>query len=74
MRKAQKVQIEGFVRLLEEAHAEIKKGLKKRAFENVLLLLEKCQQETIQLGKLIEDSEGEGLKTVADLEEYCELL
>lgn len=74
MRRAQKVQIEGFVKLLGEAHSEMKKGLKKRVFENVLPLLEKCQQETIQLGKLIEDTEGEGHKTVAVLEEYCELL
>lgn len=74
MRKAQKRQIEAFVKLLGEAHNEIKKYLNKGAGNEAAILLENCQQETIRLGKLIEDIEDEGFETVSILEDYCELL
>lgn len=37
-------------------------------------LLEDMQNSAIAIGKIIEQEEGYGTKTVAMLEEYCELL
>lgn len=74
MRKAEKRQIRDFVKLLGDAHIEIRKCLEKHAIGEALRLLEQCQQETIRLGTLIEELEGRNIATVCILEEYCELL
>lgn len=44
--------------------------------ENHLLMeaLIECQQKAIQIGEMIENSEGEGTKSVGLLEEYCEMI
>lgn len=36
--------------------------------------LANCQDTAIQIGGIIEDSEGEGFVTIGFLEEYCEAL
>lgn len=71
MRKAQKEQAKDFVRLLEQVHDEIKNAAGK---ENAaaLELLEQCQEGAIELGNLIEKTEGEGFVTISLLEDYCE--
>lgn len=43
-------------------------------FEQVLSLLENCQESAIALGTKIEAVKGEGHATVAVLEKYCEVL
>jgi len=74
MRKQQKKQVEDFVKLLGEAHSEIRNYLQNQNVLEALKLLEECQQETIRLGTWIEEAEGKDFATVHVLEEYCELL
>jgi hypothetical protein len=74
MRKVQKEQADGFVKLLEEAHEEIIKSIINDETEIALDILEQCHEGAIQLGTLIEKSEGEGFVTIGILEEYCELI
>lgn len=74
MRKAQKEQAESFIRLLGQAHDEIRKAIEKGQTETALEILEQCQDGAIQLGSLIEATEGNGFITVSYLESYCELV
>lgn len=59
---------------LYDAHKEIKKLIDKRDHENVEIILGDCQETAVQIGTVIEQSEGEGFVTVKHLEEYCEAL
>lgn len=72
MRKAQKDQAKGFLRILDQVHDEILKYMRKNMLPEIMELLGQCQEGAIQLGSLIEDTEGEGFVTVEILEEYCE--
>ena len=74
MRKAQKEQAVGFVKLLEEAHDEIVKSLVNNQFEIALDILEQCHEGAIQLGTLIEKTESVDCVTIGILEEYCEVV
>lgn len=76
MRKAQKQKAEDFVKTLSQAHDELKKLMERNSTEAIniaLVILEDCQQGAIELGNMIEKSEGEGFETIRMLEEYCEL-
>ena len=72
MRKAQKEQVEELLKLLEQAHEEIKRNIEKRNFEPVLVTLADCQDCAVAMGNLIEESEGENFVTISFLEKYCE--
>lgn len=74
MRKLQKNQIISTIGLLEKAHDAIKKAMDAGNPDAALTLLEQCQDSAIQIGGMIEESEGEGFATVELLENYCELL
>lgn len=74
MRKAQKRQIEETIRLMEEAHDEMKRCIEKGTAVQAQELLADCQNAAIAIGTLIEDAEGEGHPAVTVLEEYCELV
>lgn len=74
MKKIQKEQADGFVKLLEEAHEEVIKSVVSGKIEVALDILEQCHEGAIQLGTLIENTEGEGFVTVGILEDYCELV
>ncbi len=74
MRKSQKKQIEKFVELLSQSHDEIRKFIESGNNPQAMLLLEQCQDGAIQMGSMIESTEGEGFITVKLLEAYCELL
>lgn len=74
MRKAQKRQAENFIKLLGQAHEEIKRFIEKREISAAMMLLSQCQEGAIGLGNLIEKTEGEGFLTVTFLEDYCELV
>ena len=52
MRKAQKEQAESFIRLLGQAHDEIKRAIDKGNDATALELLEQCQDGAIQWGNL----------------------
>lgn len=74
MRKAQKKQAEEFVELLGQVHNEIKKSISAGDVMIAQELLGQCQQGAIELGNLIEKTEGEGFVTVSYLEKYCEIV
>lgn len=73
MRKAQKKQAENFIQLLSQAHKEIKKSLETKKISEAMDLLAQCQEGVVELGNLIEQTEGENAKTIPVLESYCEL-
>ncbi len=72
MRKKQKEQVENFIGLLKQAHGQLKKIMEKQDFSAALELLEECQNGAIAMGNLIENTEGEGCRTISMLEDYCE--
>lgn len=74
MRKAQKKQAEDFLKVLYEAHGQIRTSIENKNFPAALGLLEDCQQGAISLGGMIEAAEGEGCAVIPILEKYCELV
>lgn len=74
MRKFQKQQILEIFRSLHSFHEECARRLSTGEYDIVLTALGDCQEAAIQIGNVIEQSEGEGTASVASLEEYCELL
>lgn len=74
MRREQKKQVQEFVELLGQAHEEIKKQIEKKNPAAAMDLLAQCQEGAIQMGSLIEATEGDGAPTIQLLESYCELV
>lgn len=74
MRKAQKKQAEDFVKILAEAHHELKRYIENKDYAATMELLGQCQEGAIGLGNFIEKIEGEGHPSVSLLEDYCELV
>ena len=74
MRKSQKNQILSVVGLLDKAHGAFRKAMETGSADGALSLMEQCQDSAIQIGGMIESTEGEGFATVGLLENYCELL
>lgn len=60
--------------MLWKAHEELAKRIEKKRTDEAAALLEQCQQGAIDIGMLIDSTEGEGTETVRYLEEYCEVL
>ena len=73
MRKMHKRQIEDFIKLLEQAHQEIKKAVTTQEYGVAMDLLGQCQEGAIGIGNLIEKEEGKGFVTIPCVESYCEL-
>ena len=74
MRKAQKAQLLEILQTLEEAHKAIKNYAGRRELEAARALLSECQESAVQVGSIIEESEGEDCPAVGLLEAYCEAL
>ena len=74
MRKAQKQQIEEFLKVLQQAHSEVKQQIEGHYLDETLEILEQCQQGAVQAGELIESIEGEECITIRLLEGYCEIV
>lgn len=74
MKKSQKNKIISAIGLLDQAHDALKKAMETGNSDIALTLLEQCQDSAIQIGGMIEESEGEGFATVRLLESYCEQL
>jgi len=74
MRKLQKEQAEDLIKLLVQAHDEIKRNIERNNISTALGLLADCQGGARALGDLIEKAEGEGFATIPMLEKYCELI
>lgn len=74
MRNSVKINLLEIFKTIYEAHEIVKGFIDKKEYDNARNLLADCQDTAIQLGNLIEESEGEGFVTVSFLEEYCEAL
>lgn len=74
MKRLCKNQIISTIELMDKAQFGIKKMMATGNVGVVLDLLEQCQDSAIQIGGMIEESEGEGFITVGLLENYCEKL
>ncbi len=74
MRKAQKKQAEEFIALLEQVHKKIKRYIETGNAAMAMDLLAQCQEGAMQLGELIEKTEGNDCKVIPLLESYCELI
>ena len=72
MRKAQKNQIENMIETFYQAHKEVEKEVQGGRGENARILLAQCQDGAIQIGSLIEETEGKDFAAVQILEGYCE--
>ena len=59
MRKAQKTQLLEILHTLEEAHEAIRQYIGRHELETARALLSDCQQSALQIGAIIEESEGE---------------
>ena len=59
---------------LHAFHEECAQKLSAREYEIVQEALGDCQEAAVQIGHVIERSEGEGTASVACLEQYCETL
>lgn len=72
MRRQQKKKAEDFVHVLFGNQAGLKQAVEKKNISQAMDCLRQCQQVAIELGTLIESTEGEGFVTVNMLEDYCE--
>lgn len=72
MRKFIKEQILNIFKTLYEAHNSVKTYIEKKDTNNALTLLGECQNTAVQIGDIIDDSEGEGSSVIHPLEDYCE--
>ena len=72
MRKQIKYNIIEMIKTMYEAHSYIKVYTANKDREQANIILVDCQQAAIQLGTLIEESEGEETVTISYLEDYCE--
>jgi len=72
MRKQRIEKILEILHVFIETHDEIKKNLDEKKNTLAIDLLVMCQKTAIEIGQLIESSEGEDFITVKFLEEYCE--
>ena len=74
MRQARKREILNFIDGLHQAHGEIKEAWERRDLASVQTMLAECQEFAVELGRAIEETEGEDCVTVSHVEEYCETL
>ena len=74
MRREQKKQAEDFVKLLGQAHEEIKKDIERKHMELARDMLAQCQEGAIQLGNLVEATEGGQQRATDPLDWRCRWL
>ena len=74
MRKIQKRQTEDAIKLLSQAHIQIRNAIERKENIIAMQLLQQCQEAAIELGNMIEDTEGEDFTTIHLVESYCEIV
>ena len=74
MRRYQKKMARQCLQALGQAHGAVKKALESGNKAGALEILPQCQDAAIQMGTMIEETEGEDFETVKLLEDYCELV
>ena len=72
MRKKQKGQAEEVIHLLGRVHDGIKKAIEIGKKKEAMDFLAQCQESAIQLGEMIEETEGKDFSTIPLVEDYCE--
>ncbi|MGN0638567.1 MAG: CDP-glycerol glycerophosphotransferase family protein [Huintestinicola sp.] len=72
MKKVIKNNILDIIQTMYDAHSYIGKAIDDNSPENADAVLADCQSTAIELGSVIERTEGGGLHTVKLLESYCE--
>jgi len=72
MRKFIKEQILEIFKTLYEAHSSVRTYIEKKETDNAVSVLGECQNTAVQIGDIIDGSEGEGSPVIHLLEEYCE--
>lgn len=72
MRKNVQKGILDIIETLYEAHASVKELIGRIQCEEAVSLLGECQNTAVEIGGIIEASEGESFCTVHFLEDYCE--
>ncbi len=74
MKQARKKEILSFVESLQQANSEIREAMEKGDKTSAQSMLAECQDFAIELGNIIEQTEGGECKTVSCIEGYCEAL
>lgn len=74
MRKFLKNSILEIFHTIYEAHNQIKIFVNKKNFNSVKAMLIDCQNTAVQIGTVIENSEGKGFATTDFLKDYCEIV
>ncbi len=74
MRKAQKKQIIEIMDSLSQAHKEIGLCVQKGEIQNAQAGLADCQDCMLEVGRIVEETEGEDCQAVHAMESYCEEL
>lgn len=74
MRQARKREILNFIESLWQAHDEIRKAMERQDRMSAQEMLAECQEFAVELGNVIEKTEGEDCITVSHIEDYCETL
>lgn len=76
MRKSRFKQVENYIELFRKLCEGVYQELDRKdpGIQKACEYLEMAQQKAIDLGNYIEETEGEGHKTVSHLEEFCEVL
>ncbi len=59
------------IKTIYEAHDAIKKLVEKKEFDNAIAVMQDCQDAVIEIGNVIEESEGEDVATISLLTDYC---
>lgn len=72
MRKFIKNQLLDIFKTLCEAHSSVRSYIEKKEFDNAVAVLGECQNTAVQIGDIIDNSEGDGSPVIHLLEEYCE--
>jgi hypothetical protein len=72
MRRYIKNELLEMVQALMNAHESTKKNIEQAEVSYLIEMLTNCQQSAIYIGEKIEESEGEGTRSVTLLERYCE--
>ncbi len=74
MRKKIKENLLEIFKSLFEAHSVIKNFIDDEKYDNAISLLGECQDTALQLGSVIESSEGEDFVTISLIADYCKSL
>lgn len=72
MREFQKKKLLEIISDLHTVHQKIREKLEQKDYETVLSVLMDCQETAIQIGEVVEQTEGNGTEAVSHLELYCE--